>query len=72
VSEHPEDIIQEQSFGLEQWFALKAKRPGIGAREMARQYGLEELRHYIDRSRVAIDKRWGWEFAGMAAFPGRV
>jgi predicted amidohydrolase len=71
LSDHPEDIVQEQSFGLEQWFVLKAKRPGISAREMARQYGLEELRHYIDRSRVAIDKRRGWEFAGEAAFPDK-
>jgi len=71
LSEHPEDVVQEQAFGLEQWFVLKAKRPGISAREMARQYGLEELRHYIDRSRVAIDKRRGWEFAGEAAFPDK-
>lgn len=71
LSEHPEDIIQEQSFGLEQWFVLKAKRPGISAREVARQYDLEELRHYIDRSRAASDQRRGWEFAGMAAFPNK-
>jgi predicted amidohydrolase len=71
LSEHPEDIVQEQSFGLEQWFVLKAKRPGVSARELARQYGLEELRHYIERSRVAIDKRRGWEFAGEVAFPDK-
>lgn len=71
LSEHPEDIALEKSFGLEQWFVLKAKRPGVSTRELARQYGLEELRHYIDRSRVAIDKRRGWEFAGAAAFPDK-
>lgn len=69
LSQHPEDVVQEQSFGLEQWFVLKAKRPGISARELARQYGLEELRHYIERSRVAIDKRRGWEFSAKVAFP---
>jgi beta-ureidopropionase len=71
LSEHPEEIVQEQSFRLEQWFVLKAKRPGVSARELARQYGLEELRSYIDRSRVAIDKRRGWEFAGEVAFPDK-
>jgi len=50
---------------------LKAKRPAVSARALAGQYGLEELRHYIDRSRVAIDKRRGWEFAGAAAFPDK-
>jgi len=69
LSEHPEDIVQEQSFGLEQWFVLKAKRPGVSARALARQYGLEELRHYLERSRVAIDSRRGWEFAAKVAFP---
>ncbi|MEO6923094.1 MAG: carbon-nitrogen hydrolase family protein, partial [Bryocella sp.] len=47
LKEHPEDIAQEQWMELEQWFVLKAKRPGVSARELAHQYGLEELRHYI-------------------------
>jgi predicted amidohydrolase len=71
LSEHPNDVVQEQAFGLEQWFLLRAKRPGVSARELARQYGLEELRTYIDRSRVAIDKRRGWGFSGEAAFPDK-
>ena len=54
---------------LESWFVLKAKRPGVSARALARQYGLEELRHYIQLSRVAIDKLRGWEFSGKADFP---
>jgi predicted amidohydrolase len=47
----------------EGWFVLQAKRPGVSARELTRQYGLEELRHYINRSRCEIDKCRGWEFA---------
>ena len=47
---------------------LKAKRPGVSARALAGQYGLEELRHYIERSRVAIDKLRGWEFSGHDRF----
>jgi hypothetical protein len=44
--------------------AARCKRESIG-----RQYGLEELRHYIERSRVAIDKLRGWEFSAKADFP---
>ena len=54
---------------LEQWFVLKAKRPGASARELARQYGLEELRHYLDRSRESIDGRRGWQFEARVVFP---
>jgi hypothetical protein len=39
---------------------LRAKRPGVSARELARQYGMEELRDYLDRSRRAIDARRGY------------
>ena len=71
LREHSQDVVQEKWMPLEQWFVLKAKRPGVSARALARQYGLEELRHYIERSRVAIDERRGWEYAGKAAFPDK-
>lgn len=66
LKEHGQDVEQEKWMELEQWFVLKATRPGVSARELARQYGLEELRHYIDRSRIAIDDRRGWKFAEKA------
>lgn len=69
LSEHSQDVEQESWMKLEQWFVLKAKRPGVSARALARQYGLEELRHYLERSRVAIDSRRGWEFTAKVAFP---
>lgn len=69
LKERGQDVAQEKWMELEQWFVLKAKRPGVSARALARQYGLEELRHYIERSRTAIDKRRGWEFAARADFP---
>ena len=71
LSEHSQDIVQEKWMGLEQWFVLKAKLSGVSARELARQYGLEELQHYIERSRFAIDERRGWEFDGKVAFPDK-
>ena len=59
LKEHAGDVTQEQWLDLEQWFVLKAKRPGVSARELAKQYGLEELRDYIRRSRQSIEKRRG-------------
>ena len=58
-----EDIEKEKWLPLEGWFVLRAKRPGISCREVARQYGLEELRHYINRSQCEIDKCRGWEYS---------
>jgi predicted amidohydrolase len=69
LSERAQDVGQEQWLKLEQWFVLRSKRPGVSARELARTYGMEELRHYLDRSRVAIDQRRGWEFAEERVFP---
>jgi len=66
LQDRGDDVMLEKSLGLEQWFVLKAKRPGVSARELARQYGLEELRHYIERSRGGIDERRGWRFSEKA------
>ncbi len=63
LKERGDDVEQEKWWPMEGWFVLRAKRPGISARELARQYGLEELRHYINRSRCEIDKCRGWEFS---------
>jgi predicted amidohydrolase len=63
LKDHSEEVTQEKWLEMESWFVLKAKRPGISARELARQYGLEELRQYINRSRCEIDKCRGWEFS---------
>jgi predicted amidohydrolase len=63
LKERGEDVAEEKWMPLEGWFVLKAKRPGVSARELARNYGLEELRPYLNRSRCEIDKCRGWEFA---------
>jgi len=69
LKEHPEDVEQEKWMKLEQWFVLRAKRPGVSARELAKQYGLEELRHYLDRSRYSIDARRGWQYEAKVLLP---
>jgi predicted amidohydrolase len=63
LQERGDDVFQEKSLKREAWFVLKAKRAGVSARELARQYGLEELRDYIDRSRREIDQLRGWSLA---------
>ncbi len=63
LKDHGNDIEQEKWLSMEGWFVLRAKRSGVSARSLARQYGLEELRHYINRSRCEIDKCRGWEFS---------
>ena len=63
LKERGEDVAQEKWLPMEGWFVLKAKRPGVSARDLARQYGLEELQHYLNRSQCEIDKCRGWEFA---------
>lgn len=59
LSEHGEDVAKEHALAREQWFVLKARKPGINARALAREYGLEELRDYINRSRIEVDSKRG-------------
>lgn len=56
LKEHGDDIVLEKQMERESWFVLRAKRPGVSARELARRYGLEELRDYLNRSRLEIDR----------------
>lgn len=64
LQEHPDDVEVDKDLDMETaWVVLRAKRPGISARALARQYGVEELRHYINRSRAEIDRSRGWEFS---------
>jgi len=55
LAEHPEDIEEEQCLPRELWFVLQARRPGVSARALAAEYGLEELRDYVARSRRDIN-----------------
>jgi predicted amidohydrolase len=67
LTEHGEEVEQQEWLDREQWFVLRARRPGVSARELAHQYGLEELRDYINRSRRDIDAMRGWSFSQTAA-----
>jgi len=56
LKEHGDDVLQEKRMEREAWFVLRAKRPGVSARDLARRYGLEELRDYLSRSQREIDR----------------
>jgi hypothetical protein len=62
LAEHGDVVEQEQWLTREQHFVLRAKVPGVSARSLAKQYGLEELRDYVERSRRAIDAMRGRPF----------
>jgi predicted amidohydrolase len=62
LAEHPEDVELAEHLDREGWFVLEARRPGVSARAIARQYGLEELRDYINRCRRELDAMRGWAF----------
>jgi predicted amidohydrolase len=55
LAEQSDYVELEQWHKREQWFILRSKLPGISARKLAKEYGLEELRDYLTRSRHAID-----------------
>lgn len=56
LAEHGDDVEMEEWLPREQWFVLRAKRAGVSARGLAQEYGLEELRDYLARSRRQIDR----------------
>lgn len=56
LAEHGDKVAMEQWLPREQWFVLRAQQPGVSARHLAQEYGLEELRDYLTRSRTAIDQ----------------
>lgn len=63
LKERGDDVAEEKWLQMEGCFVLKAKRPGVSARALARQYGLEERRPYLNRSRSLVDQSRGWQFS---------
>jgi len=66
LADHGDDVEVERTLDREGWFLLRAKRPRASARELAREYGMEELRDYISRSLREIDDIRGAPFAASA------
>jgi predicted amidohydrolase len=62
-AEHADDVVEEKYMEREDWFVLRAKRPGVSSRELAKSYGLVEKAELVRRARKLIDDRRGWAFA---------
>lgn len=62
LKDYAGSIEQELHMEREQWFILKSTREGVKTRELAKSYGMEELRDYKNRSRLEIDRMRGWKF----------
>jgi hypothetical protein len=63
LKERGDDVAEEKWLPMEGCFVLKAKRSGVSARALAKQYGMEERRPYLNRSRSIVDQNRGWQFA---------
>ncbi len=72
LAEHGDEIECEIDMPREEWFVLKAKKPGVSVRKLAGQYELEELRDYKERSRNYMDEKRGFQFTGkFGGYPGK-
>jgi len=56
LADHPDEVEIERHQRPEQWIVLRARRPGVDVRALAHDYGLEELRAYVARSRTVMDE----------------
>ena len=56
----PDDVALDRFLDFEQWFVLKANRPGVNILSIAEKYGLEDHRDFIKRSRAEMDRRRGF------------
>ena len=56
LADHGDKILLGEDLDREQWYVLKANKPGVSALALARQYGMEELQDYIARSRREINR----------------
>jgi predicted amidohydrolase len=57
IKKHAGSVMVDRALEREQWTIVRATRPGVSARALARAFGLEELRDYVTRSRDAINRR---------------
>ncbi len=55
LNDHGDEVGINLDLPEEEWFVLKAIKAGARARPLASAYGLEELRHYLDRSQSEIN-----------------
>jgi len=65
LKEHAGEIEQDTCFEREAWFTLRAVKPGVSVRELAAEYGLEELSHYKKRKSRELDELRGFSLRSL-------
>ena len=56
LEEHKGEVELERSFEMEGWNLLRAVKPGVRVRDLCKQYQIETLREYRQRSRQQINE----------------
>lgn len=56
VADHEGEVIIERYRAMEEWYILRSVKPGIRVRDLLREYEIEPLREYQQRSRKEINK----------------
>ena len=57
LREHPDEVELVSHLTVEQWYVLRALKPGVRVRDLCKQYGIETLREFRHRSRDQINQR---------------
>ena len=60
LKEHANEVEQDTCLEREGWFTLRSKKTGVSARQLAAEYGLEELTHYKKRKAAELNKLRGF------------
>jgi beta-ureidopropionase len=55
LKEHKGEVEMERDYPMEEWFLLRSAKPGIRVRDLCREYQIETLREYRQRSRDQIN-----------------
>ncbi len=55
LKEHPGEVVQELFLDMESWYVLRSVKPGVRVRDLCKQYQIETLREYRQRSRAQIN-----------------
>ncbi len=56
LKEHEGDVVQERFLDMEEWYVLRSVKPGVLVRDLCKQYHIETLREYRQRSRTQINE----------------
>ena len=58
LKEHAGEVeLVPGNYDMESWYVLRATKPGVRVRDLCRQYKIETLREYRQRSRQQINQR---------------